>query len=334
MSTKPQLFEWSVFALAAVLFCFLLAFRPIPSSDNANDTVRYVSKLHQYCGKEISEDLATNQKISYDFFYAVTSPSCWTGSDGIFLFEVAAFLPLMFLLFSSWRNGTLLWACSLMFSVYGLELMTNAMRQGLAMLLFFGALALVRKHLVRAILLGALAVAAHTSVLAFFPLLLWMSGVKLSRKFWIVSGVLSLLIVASGGMIYRAEIAELFSIMGDSQSFYRTIYAEELNTSFVIFMAFPLYFVYGLRRVFERKFITADERKSVVYSTVLLLLSFIILPAISYRFAIFSVPMQLFLVSMSERHSFKVGGFALVGFVVHLSIMLAISKDYVVLING
>lgn len=334
MTTKPQLFEWSVFALVAVLFCVLLAFRPIPNADSANDTVRYVSELHQYCWNDISKDLQINKEISYQFFYAATSPACVAGSDGIFLFEVAAFLPLMFLLFSSWRNGTFPWACSLMFSVYGLELMTNAMRQSLSMLLFFGALALVRKRLTMAILLGALAVAAHTSVLAFFPLLLWISEVKLSRKSRIMGVSLILLIVAIAGLVYRTAIADLLKNLDELHTFYTAIYAEELKPSFIIFIALPLYFVYVLRRVFEKKFITADEQKAVVYSTVLLLSSIIIIPAISYRFAIFAVPMQLFLVSRSERHSFKVGGFALVGFVIHLSIMLAISKNYSVLING
>ena len=137
MTTRARLLEWSAFALIAVAFCVLLSFRPIPSMDSANDTGRYVTNLHQFCTGSFSSDII-NKEISYKVFYAVTSPACLSGSDGVFLFEVAAFLPLIFLLFSPWRNGTFPWACSLLFSVFGLELMTNAMRQGLAMLLFFG----------------------------------------------------------------------------------------------------------------------------------------------------------------------------------------------------
>ena len=92
MTTRRQLFEWSAFALIAVAFCVLLSFRPIPSMDSANDTGRYVTDLHQFCTGSFSSDII-NKEISYKVFYAVTSPACLSGSDGVFLFEVAAFLP-------------------------------------------------------------------------------------------------------------------------------------------------------------------------------------------------------------------------------------------------
>lgn len=332
--TRAQLFEWSSFALIAVLICLLLAFRPIPPADSANDTVRYVNDLHQYCGKGLSLGMQLNKDISYKIFYSVTSLACLADSDGVFLFEVALFLPLMFLLFTPWKNGTFLWACSLLFSVYGLELMTNAMRQGLSMLLFFGGVTLVQKSPRKASMLAVLAVIAHTSTLAYIPFLLWMRGVRLSKKVWFIGGVFALCFIVIGGIVYGSTIAEYLAGVSELHDFYTTIYAEQLNTSFILFMVIPLYFVYGLRYLLEKHYISTAERKSVTYSTLLILVALIVFPAIAYRFAIFAIPLQIFLVTISDRHSYKVGGMVMIGMIVHLSIMLSISKNYLVLLNG
>lgn len=332
--SRVQLFEWSCFALIGVLVCLLLAFRPIPKADSANDTVRYVSDLHQYCGGGLSNGMQLNKEISYQFFYSVTSIACLADSDGVFLFEVALFLPLMFLLFASWKNGTLLWACGLLFSVYGLELMTNAMRQGLAMLLFFGGVALVHKHPRTSFLLAMLAVVAHTSVLPFLPFLLWVSGVRLSRAGKIIGIIFSLFIIAIAWIFYGIAIAGFLEGISELHDFYTAIYVEQLKPSFILFMVLPLYFVYGLRYCYEKQSISPAEQKAVVYSTLLILTAFIAFPAISYRFAVFAIPLQIFTVSISEQHSTKVGGFAMIGMMVHLSIMIFMSNNYSVLIYG
>lgn len=332
--TRAQLFEWSSFALVAVLVCLLLAFRPIPNADSANDTVRYVDDLHQYCGRGISENRQLNKEISFQFFYFFTAPACLADSDGVFLFEVALFLPLMFLFFSSWRNGAFLWACSLLFSVYGLELMTNAMRQGLSMLIFFGGLALAHKHPRKAFVFAVLAVVAHTSVLAYIPLLLWVSGVRLSRTGWIIGIASALCFIMIVGGIYGVTIAGFLGGIGELHDFYTAIYAEQQNTSFILFIVIPLYFIYGLRYLIERQCISSAERKAVIYSTSLILVSLIVFPSIAYRFAILAIPLQIFLVTLSERHSFKVGGIAMVGMIAHLLVMFSISNNYSVLIYG
>ena len=321
------------FALITVAFCVLLAFRPIPVVDSVNDTERYVTGLHQYCTSSFFSDLI-NQEISYQIFYGVASPACATGSDGIFLFEVALYLPLMFLLFSAWRKGTLFWACSLFFSVFGLELMTNAMRQGLAMLMFFGALSLVNKHLVKALLLGILAVATHSSVLAFLPLLLWLSARQRSRRVLLAVAASALLFAAAGALIYREDIIEFFENVEALRTTFGQIYANNLKTSFLLFMTLPLYFVYGLRRFLEKEHVSGLEHKGVLYSTAVLAISLVAFPYITYRFAILAVAMQIFLVSIAEQQSSRIGGIALAGFMVHLFVMLFLSTHFEVLIYG
>lgn len=332
--TKNKLLEWFCFALIATLFCLLLAFRPIPSEGSDNDTVRYVSDLHEYCSRSLSKDIWLNKEISYQFFYLITSPACIVKSDGIFLFEVAAFLPLMFLLFSRWRNGVLLWASSLLFSVYGLELMTNAMRQGLAMLFFFGGLSLLHQHPRKAALLGFLAVAAHTSVVPFLPLMLWLSGARLSARGWLAIVLLVIFALAVGGVMFGGTILEFGGSIGELHNFYTSIYEEPPNPLFMVFMTVPLYFVYGLRYLFERNHITSAERKVVFYSTLLLVFSLVVFPAITFRFAIFAVPLQIFIVTLSDRCGIKTGVYAMLGMLVHLCVMMSISNNYSVLING
>jgi len=333
MINRRHFFGWSLFALAATIFCLILAFRPVPQEGSPNDTVRYVLDLHRYCTGTVEKGMV-NKDVSYNFFYAVTSPACLLESDGVFLFEVAAFLPLIFLLFAKWRNGTFLWASSLMFSVIGLELMTNAMRQGLAMLLFFGALALLQRHQALALLLGLIAVAAHTSVLAFFPLLLWISGARLSKKTMLAGGGILMLLSIPILLVFYAPIAEFFRTLDDFRTTFSLIYADEMKASFLLFMVLPLYWVYGLRHFFEKTHITGEEKKGLVYSTLLLLTCYLVFPLITYRFAIFAVALQIFLATRSERLGLRAGGYALTGMLVHLFVMLTISNHFAVLIYG
>lgn len=331
--TKEGLFERALFAFVATVFCLTLSFRPIPPTSSSNDTGRYVAELHQYCAGDFLHDLFSNE-ISYQLFYAATSPACWVGSDRIFLFEVAALLPLMFLFFSKWRNGTFLWASCLLLSVFGLELMTNAMRQGFAMFLFWGAIALLSRHRILSLLLGLLAVAAHTSVLAFFPLLLWMIGARLSKKMLLIGGIIVLLVTTTVLLASHAAVFEFIGRVDELRTIFSRIYADELKKSFLLFMLLPLYFVYGLRLLFEREYISGDERKGIIYSSVLLATSYLVFPYITYRFAIFAVALQIFLVTMSERPGLKAGGFALFGLLSHLIVMLTISNHFYVLFYG
>ena len=216
--------------------------------------------------------------------------------------------------------------------------MTNAMCQSFAMLLFFWAIALARKCHIKSLLLGVLAVAAHLSVIAYFPLLVWMVGVQLSRKFWLNGVAVILLSVGAIEMIallgdmrnaagYLSEISEMCMMYSEQ-------YAGQSNVLFTLFMALPLYFVYGLRWVFERKNITPDEQKAFVYSTGVLLFSYLFIPAILYRFSMFAVALQIFLAFRSERHSYHVGGVALVGFIVHLLFITTTTDHYTGLFYG
>lgn len=333
MTIKHPLLGQYLFTLFAAVFCLALSFRPIPQIDNANDTVRYVQDLHLYCAGSI-ENILLDKEISYVLFYIVNSPACLFKVDGIFLFEVAAFLPLMFLLFAKWKNGTALWAGSLMLSVYGLELMTNAMRQSFAMFIFFAAIALLPRSRIMALSLVIIAGLAHTSVLAFLPLLMWMAGARISRKLLVVGGVILLMLGLLALFVLRAQTLELFQSTEELRRVYSLMYADELKVPFVLFIIMPLYWVYGIRYFRERKNITSDERKGAVYSTGLLVISILWTPYITYRFAIFAVALQIFLATRSESPGSVSGGYVLLGLLAHLVFMLVVSNHFEVLFYG
>jgi hypothetical protein len=331
--TKSVSLERAGFALVAVAFCLLLSFRPIPAIFSENDTGRYVACLYQYCSGLIDTGFFPKY-LSYRIFYAVTQPACWVESEGLFLLEAALFLPLGLLLFARWHKGTFLWASALLFSVFGIELMTNAMRQGLGLFFFFGAVALIHSHRTKALLLGLLAVAAHASALAFYPLLIWMASSRLSKGRLLVFGGVVLMVIFECVMILEIPVFEFIRRGDELHTFYSFIYARVLKTSFMLFMVLPLFFVYGIRFLRDREHVTGDERKAFIYSIVLLIMIYIHYPYVTFRFAIFSLALQIFLITRSERPGAATGGYAVVGLLVHLSFMLMATNHFEVFIHG
>jgi len=333
MKDRQRNLEWVVFALIALCYCFLLSARPIPSILDENDTGRYVSDLNRYCSGTFFDDLL-NKELSYQFFYLVNSAACWTNSANVFLFQVAAFLPLTFLLFSKWHKATIVWAFALLCSVYGLELTTNAMRQGFGMFLFFGALSIVQRHPMRAILLGFLAGVAHTSVMAFLPMLLWISCIDLSKKALVRNGIFISTLAAIWIYSYQSQVLGALAEAGELQTTYGLFYEEELKPRFIVFMALPLYLIYGLRRYYEKQSISQAENIAIVYSTGVMIISFVLFQYITFRFAIFAVVMQIFLVTISSGHTIKVGSRIAIGFLAHLLFMIFVTDHFDVLVNG
>ena len=324
---------WILFALTAAVWCLLLAFRPIPAVYAANDTGRYVQGVKDFCSSSGSEDVE-DKELSYNIFYSAVYPACWFDSNKLLLLEVAAFMPLTFLLFIKWQKGTLLWAYSLIFSMAGLELMTNAMRQGLSMFLFCGAIALAKRHKFFSMILGAMSVMAHSSGLFYLPLLLWLMGVRIPRNMIKISVVSVFILLGLISVMFERQIIFFFQGSGGDFAFYSSIYADNLNVLFILYMTLPLFWLYGVRYLKNKKDIKIDEKMAFIYSTAILILCFFLFPAILYRFAMFAVVLQIFLVGNSEKPGRVGGGYMLGGTLVHLLIMVLFSKYYTVLLNG
>ncbi|MFZ6848623.1 EpsG family protein [Undibacterium sp. RuRC25W] len=317
-----------IFGILAVIVCLILSFRPIPSLYSDNDTGRYVDSLHLYCAG-VEDARFHGKEASFEFFYAVTSPACLVQSDGLFLLEVAFFSPLIFLLFVKWKEDTFLWACSILFSMVGIELMINAMRQGLSMLLLFGAIYALKKNRLLAASLGIMSAVAHSSVLFYTPFLLWLAGARVSKKTMrvIVGGI------AASCLLFSSYIVNFLQLTGDLD-FFTQIYSDESSVAFILYITLPLIWVYGIRFFFERELISDGEKIGLIYSAILLVICLFLFPAIYYRFAILSVVLQIFLINQSEKSSVKVAKYAFLGMFIHLLVMIFFSKNYLVLING
>jgi EpsG family len=321
---------WLIYAITSIFFSILLAARPIPTLASSNDTGRYVADFIAYCNNKEVYESSISQIISYKIFYFFTAASCVGDLKRLFLFQIAFLTPIVFLLFSKWTSGTLPWSLGLLISVFGLELMTNAMRQNLAMFLLFYAIFLIQRNTRLSILFGLLSVFAHASAAVFFPLFLLLRGSVFPKNSRLILVLLIFILILLG--IYFLNEMGVYDIFFNFYNFYEAIYRESLNLNFIIFMIFPLYIIFGLRFFLERKFITLYEKKAIAYSTLLLIICFLLFPAIIYRFAIFAVTLQIFLITLASRQNLLTGMVALALLFAHSLFMLIASNNYYALI--
>ena len=135
-------------------------------------------------------------------------------------------------------------------------------------------------------------------------------------------------------LAFYSQLVGLIQTADDLSAIYRAIYVDESSTAFLLFMALPLYWIYGLRYFYAKGNISGEERSCIVYSTAVMFICYFAFPAIMYRFAIFAVAIQVFLVTRSENPGFVAGGYALIGSLVQLTVMMTVSNHYAVLIHG
>ncbi|MEO0096417.1 MAG: EpsG family protein [candidate division WOR-3 bacterium] len=336
MINRKFFIEWLLFALLSTTFCILLSFRPIPSEGHENDTGRYVREFRNYCYTGSIEKELLHQDLSFQIFYTAVFPACLIKSDRFFLLEVSTFVPLAFLLFAKWRNGTFFLAASLTFSVFGLELMTNAMRQGFATLLFLGSVGLMGRHRKVALLMAIMAGVAHISALAFFPFLLWISWKELSpREKYMWSMVLPMVLLFLFSINH--EIIEVVSALNEMFKSYKEIYSLELKKSFLIFMLSPLYWIFAVRYLshkISKINIEMSEKRAIIYSSFILVTSYLIFPYIIYRIVIFAVPLQIFLAARSSKGAILTNGVIFFSMVIHLIFMIIATDHFDGLLYG
>lgn len=101
-----------------------------------------------------------------------------------------------------------------------------------------------------------------------------------------------------------------------------------MNISFIVFMALPLLYVWFLRFLTEKSSMSRMEHLAALYSSFIVVFTFLYYPAISFRFTLFAVPLQIFIISMTEGQRVKTAQFAFLGLFVHLLLMIYLSKTY------
>jgi hypothetical protein len=323
------------FGLAATLIALALCFRPIPSITSSNDTGRYVSNQSQACALPLTgsswvthdstvvldpsliADPTTS--VSLRIFDWIMRPACLGGEPRIFLFWAALPLPLAFLLFAGWkRDATLLIAGGLLSSSVGFEFMTNALRQGVGLGFLLAGFA-CEKRLIRIVAI-ALAILVHDSNWFFAPLVLVLAYRKgaLTKKallLWSVPLLIMAAFLIFSGLFFNSN--ELYAALMT----YTEAYSETPSVLFLLFMLFPFFFIYLIRKIDPPREPSVEEQTAFWYSTGLLALSLVLFPYITYRFAMEAVAIQAFMATrapnVSVRAGMTVGGGLIINFVVY-----------------
>ena len=177
-------------------------------------------------------------------------------------------MPLVLTFSSKWENLDFLIACGVLFSVYFLDLTTNALRECLALSLFMCSIKASSK--VNKVLFLILAALIHYFVLIYLPfmVLYWLRKKPLRVHIIIATAVV--LIAFAFGM---DEIRKWFE-------FFSTIYMQRQKYSFVLFMILPIAFLccsLGASRFRGPAFYFG------IYLLALLLVCLLFFPYITYR---------------------------------------------------
>jgi len=329
---KTTLFLRFLFGLIAVLFCAILSFRPIPSIYDPNDTGRYVSMFHQACNMPVSFDWGGN--ISHESFNILTFPVCGMGEDRFFLFLTSVIVPLTLLFWGRWTRGGMLVGLSLILSVIGFELMTNALRQGASLFFLVGAFAL-NKHKVWQLIAVVLAMFLHDSSWVFLPLLLAISYEKyhlwkLQSRF---TAFILLMIILLPYLLALRYVGQ-FDDTDSAIEFYSISYENALTVAFLIFFILPVYWVFAVRMVVSEFGVSMGEKAMLIYSSLVIIITVLFFPNITYRFAMTSMVLQLFMAMVAVDRSVKIGVWIFAGLVIHFAIFSVVSPNVWNVLNG
>jgi hypothetical protein len=319
--------RWVSFSFFALSISMLLALRPITSISSGNDTGRYISEMYAYCSGQFSQTGFNVRSFSFMLMYELTG-SCLLQSERFFLFLTAFFTPAAYLCFAEWKRGDWLIAAAATLSIYGFEMMTNALRTGFALFFFMGALYNGRSRLFTSAALFAIAGLIHNSLIVLFPMLYYQWYVSLPGRAMQIMNVLLMLLIGLMSIANPLGINGLFNYMFDLTGSYREIYAINLNPSFTIFMVAPLLIAFLMRATLTRAHLTGLESFAFLYSSLLIGAAYALFPYITFRLAMICFPIQLFLIVLSGKSTWTANNVIFGVLLVHLLTMLLLSNNY------
>lgn len=351
--TKKAALLRLIFATCAIALSIGLSLRPIPSLDDINDTGRYVANQVQACSLPFSGSSAVSHDSSivlhsaYDNLTAagdrsltisarawdwINRPACLGDSPRVFLFYVAMAVPIAFLFFANWdHEATLLLALGFLLSTVEFDFMSNALRQGVG-LVFLMAGFHFEKRLTRFVAVAA-ALILHDSNWLFAPLIILVaySAGTISFKMvfrWAIP------VLGAVGFLFSLRFLSRFGQLSTAFTKYVETYAQKPSIWFLLYMVSPLVFVFLIRFLDRPTNATREEHLAFWYSMVILTLSIIIFPYITYRFAMTGIALQVFMASRSPKLSLRSGTLICVGLVMHFTIYAAFSRNVIALFYG
>lgn len=300
------------YLLFSIFLTLFFSFRAIPSIDDSNDLGRYLEYWSEFCGGGSSEG------ISYFIFLNFYRVSCWVDSQWFFIFLTALTIPLGIFFYVKNRIGMLI-GISALLSVASLELMTNALRQGLAFL-FFAYAIFMQGQRIKSYFMMIASVAAHSSLLFYSPVVLFFDKINnnFTRIFFLILGIFLTFIFSEKISIYFID--------------YIDIYSEKPKASYVLFLLIG-YLIPIISLLFNIDDLKRySQNRIFLYNSVLIIASYLIFPYIFYRFAIFSTLMNYLLIfdrfDIVRKFGRRSVGLLMIMTAAHTLTMIYFSKNF------
>jgi hypothetical protein len=325
-----------IFVAAAILYCAALSLRPIPKTTANNDTGRYVANQEEACRfAALADDSEALPQRAFNF---VARPACLGEENRFFLFFVAIILPVSFLLFGQWdHDAAVFLALGLLTSAVGFELATNALRQSVSLAFLLASISL-RGRLPRFAAL-ACALLLHDSSWIFIPCVLYINRrrpeARKTRKYVIVGMALMLVVAAILGFYtldqrFGGQIQEGSSPI----DLFTARYGDEASFAFLAFMILPICWIYAVRKLGSSTEISREEKMTFFYSLAILAVTALLFPAITYRFAMTAMVLQLFMAMRAADLSMNSGIQIFSGLFFHFLIYAGLSPNFWTVVNG
>jgi hypothetical protein len=322
-----------IFVAAAILYCGALSLRPIPKTTANNDTGRYVANQEEACRFAVLAD--DSEALPQRAFNFIARPACLGEQNRVFLFFVAIILPISFLLFGEWdHDAAVFLALGLLTSAVGFELATNALRQSVSLAFLLASISL-RGRLPRFAAL-ACALLLHDSSWIFIPCVLYINRsrpeARKTKKYVIVL----MLIVAAVLGFYTVDQRFGGQIQEGSSpiDLFTARYGDEASFAFLAFMILPICWIYAVRKLGSSTEISREEKMTFFYSLAILAVTALLFPAITYRFAMTAMVLQLFMAMRAADLSMNSGIQIFAGLFFHFLIYAGLSPNFWTVLNG
>lgn len=309
----------------------VLSLRPIPTQGSGNDTGRYIANQAEACSlPAFTADAAPS--LPDRVFNLMMRPLCWAPLPAAFLFIAGISIPFALVVFGEWKHqGAFLIAVSVLLSTVGFEFATNALRQGVSLVFLLAAFASGNRYVRIAALAAALLI--HDSSWFYAPLvfLLIVKSHKVTFRTVILWGIP---LVAGLAFLVALRFASRFTGVSAAFDYYRGSYDLQVSPAFLLFIIAPLFFIFAIRWLDKRGLISREERLAFWYSAALLVASMVIFPAITYRFAMTAILIQLFFVMRSPTLSVRSATPIFLGMVAHFAFFAFWSKNVMTVLHG
>ena len=322
-----------IFVAAAILYCAALSLRPIPKTTANNDTGRYVANQEEACRFAVLAD--DSEALPQRAFNFVVRPACLGEENRFFLFFVAIILPISFLLFGQWdHDAAVFLVLGLLTSAVGFELSTNALRQSVSLAFLLASISLLGRVPRFAALVCALLL--HDSSWIFIPCVLYVNRRRTKATRSRILIVVALLIVAAILGFYTVDQRFGGQLQEGSSpiDLFTARYGDEASFAFLAFMILPICWIYAVRKLGSSVEISREEKMTFFYSLAILAVTALLFPAITYRFAMTAMVLQLFMAMRAADLSMNSGIQIFAGLFVHFLIYAGLSPNFWTVLNG